>query len=169
MNLYDATVPVFTKTLTAIEAWLDKAAAYAEAKKFAPEVLLESRLAPDQFPLLRQIQIACDNTKFICCRLTGKDVPSNPDTEKTLADIRARIKTHKDFLATFKREDFNGAEERAITQQAWQGKSMRGGDYLDNYALPNLYFHVTTAYAILRHNGVDLGKRDFLGPLPFQG
>jgi hypothetical protein len=169
MNLYDATIPVFTKTLTAIEGWLDKAVAYAEAKKFDPEVLLNARLAPDQFAFIRQVQIACDNTKFIAARLTGKDAPSNPDTEKTVADLRARIKTHKDYLASFKREDFNGAEERAISQQAWQGKTMRGGDYLDHYALPNLYFHVTTAYAILRHNGVELGKRDFLGQLPFKG
>ena len=168
MNLYDATVPVFTKTLTAIEGWLDKAAAFAEAKKFAPEVLLEARLAPDQFSLMRQLQSACDNTKLICCRMTGKTPPSNPDTEKTLADIRARIKTHKEFLATFTREDFTGAEERTVTYAGWQGKTMRGGDYLDWYALPNLYFHVTTAYAILRHSGVDLGKRDFLGELPLK-
>lgn len=166
MNLYDATVPVFTKLLGQIERWLDKAVAFADQKKFDPETLLVARLAPDQFAFLRQVQVACDNAKFCCARLTGKEAPSHPDTEKTIAELRARIQKTIDYLKTFKREDFEGAENRPC-KNAFMPAAMRGGDYLDHYALPNIHFHLTTAYAILRHNGVDVGKTDYLGPLPF--
>lgn len=168
MNLYDATVPVFTHKLQALLGWLDKAAAFAESRKFPVENFLELRLAPDQFTLLRQIQIACDNVKGIVARLGGKDVPSHPDTEKTLAEARARVQTVLDFISTFTREDFVGAEDRTVSLPFWQGKSMRAGDYLDHYALPNLYFHYTTAYAILRANGVPVGKTDYMGTLPWK-
>ena len=168
MNLYDATVPVFTHKLNGVSSWLDKAVAFAEQKKFDPETLLSARLAPDMIPLVGQIQIACDNGKGIVSRHAGKEAPKHADTEKTIAELRNRLRLVTDYHGTFKREDFVGAEDRSITMPYWQGQTMRGGDYLDHYALPNLYFHLTTAYAILRHNGVHIGKIDFLGALPFQ-
>jgi len=166
MNLYDATVPIFTKHLNSVNKWLDQAAAHAEARKFDVETLLQARLAPDQYPLVRQLQAACDQAKYTCAYLTGKTPPSHPDTEKTIAEVRARLKTVVDYLATFKREDFNGAEERAC-KASWMPAPLRGGDYLDHLALPNFHFHLTTAYAILRHNGVDLGKSHYVVELPF--
>ena len=169
MNLYDATIPIFTKMLTNVERWLDKAVAYAQERKFDPELLLQARLAPDQWPLIRQLQGACDQTKWTASKLCGKDAPANPDTEKTLEEIRARLRTARAYLETFTREDFVGAEDRAVSHGWMQGKTVRGGDYLDHFALPNLHFHLTMAYAILRHNGVPLGKMDFIGSLPFQG
>jgi hypothetical protein len=167
MNLYDATVPVFTKLLHQADTWLDKAVASAEQRKFDPEILLQARLAPDQYPLLRQLQSAADQAKFTCAKLIGKDPPSHPDTEKTIAEIRARLRSIIEYLATLKREDFNGAEERPCGHLWMQGKKLRGGDYLDHVALPNFHFHLTTAYAILRHNGVQIGKDDYLGPIPY--
>ena len=166
VNLYDATVPVFTKHLNGVGKWLDKASAFADAKKFDVQVLLDSRLAPDQYGFIRQIQAGCDQAKFACAKLAGKEAPSHPDTEKTLAEVRARLKTVIDYLGTFKREDFVGAEDRAC-KHTWMPSAMRGGDYLDHLALPNFHFHMTTAYAILRHNGVELGKNDYLVELPF--
>ena len=168
MNLYDATVPIFTKLLKNVDRWLDKAAAYADAKKFDPEILMNARLAPDQYPFLRQIQSACDQAKYTVSKMTGKEPPVHPDTEKTIAEIRTRVKTVLDYMATFKREDFVDCETRACTHTWMQGKSMRAGDYLDHLALPNFHFHMTTAYSILRHNGVDLGKMDYLVDLPFK-
>jgi uncharacterized protein len=168
MNLYDATVPVFTKYLNNLERWLDKGVAHAQAKKFDPEVLVASRLAPDMYALGHQIQAACDGIKYCVAKLTGKEPPSHPDTEKTLPEFRERIAKVQAYLATFSREDFVGAEDRACGHVWMQGKMMRGGDYLDHFALPNLYFHFVTAYAIMRHNGVDLGKTDFIGSLPFK-
>ena len=167
MNLYDATVPVFTKFLGAIEKWLDKAAAYADQKKFDPEILMQARLAPDQYPFLRQVQAACDQAKYCVAKLTGKEPPSHPDTEKTIPEIRARIRTVLDYLKTFKREDFVGAEDRLV-KHTWMPASLKGGDYLDHFLLPNFHFHLTTAYSILRHNGVDVGKMDYMVSLPFQ-
>ena len=167
-NLYDATIPVFTKFLTNLDRWLDKAVAYAEHKKFDPERFLTSRLALDQYDLIGQVQSACDQAKFTVAKLTGKAPPSHPDTEKTLAEIRARIKTVVAYLGTFKREDFVGADDRPVTYPFFGGKSLRGGDFLDHMALPNFHFHLTTAYAILRNNGVDLGKQDYISDLPFQ-
>lgn len=167
MNLYDATVPIFTKQLNNVEKWLDKAVALGEAKKFDPQVLIDARLAPDQWSLKGQIQGACDTAKYACAKMTGKEPPSHPDTEVTLADCRARIRTVLDYVATFTRDDFQGAEERPCGHGWMQGKALRGGDYLDHFVLPNFHFHITTAYSILRHNGVELGKRDLLGRLPF--
>jgi uncharacterized protein len=167
MNLYDATVPVFSKLLGNVDRWLDKAAAYADTKKFDPEILLASRLAPDQYAFARQIQSACDQAKFTVAKLTGKDAPAHPDTEKTIAELRARLKTVVDYLKTFKREDFEGAEDRPCSHSWMGGKTVRGGDYLDHFALPNFHFHLTTAYSILRHNGVDVTKFDYIVDLPF--
>jgi hypothetical protein len=168
MNLYDATVPIFTKLLKNVDRWLDKSAAYADQKKFDAEILMNARLAPDQYPFLRQIQSACDQAKFTVAKMTGKEPPVHPDTEKTIGELRQRIKTVLDYLGTFKREDFNGAEERPCSHTWMGGKSLRGGDYLDHLALPNFHFHMTTAYSILRHNGVDVGKMDYLVDLPFK-
>jgi hypothetical protein len=167
MNLYDATVPVFTKLLGNIEGWLEKAAAHATARKFDPELLLMCRLAPDQFAFLRQVQAACDQAKYTVAKLTGKEPPSQPDTEKTITELRARIRATIDYVKTFKPDDFAGAEQRPC-KHTFMPSPMRGGDYLDHFALPNFHFHLTTAYAILRHNGVDVGKQDYLGVLPFQ-
>ncbi|MEJ7599695.1 MAG: DUF1993 domain-containing protein [Kofleriaceae bacterium] len=169
MNLYDATVPVFTKLLGNVDKWLDKVVAFSDSKKIAPEVLLNSRLAPDQHPLLRQITSACDQAKFTVAKLTGKEPPAHPDTEQTVPELRERLKTIVAYLGTFKREDFAGAEERPCTHTWMGGKSVRGGDYLDHFALPNFHFHLTTAYAILRHNGLGLGKTDYIVELPFLG
>ncbi|HEU4731297.1 MAG TPA: DUF1993 domain-containing protein [Kofleriaceae bacterium] len=168
MNLYDATVPVFTKLLSNVDKWLDKAAVHADAKKFGVDVLATARLAPDQYAFVRQIQAACDQAKFTVAKLTGKEAPSHPDTEKTIAEIRQRLRTVVEYLGTFQREDFQGAEERSVSYAWMGGKSLRGGDYLDHFALPNFHFHLTTAYDILRHNGVPLGKMDYLGELPFR-
>lgn len=164
MNAFDATVPVFTKFLTNLEHWLDKAVAHADSRKFKADNFLTSRLAVDQYDLLGQVQSACDQAKMAVAKLTGKAPPSHPDTEKTHDEIRARIKTVLAYLATFKPEDFTGAEERDISYTFFPaGKVMRGSDYLNLMALPNFYFHVTTAYAILRKHGVEVGKQDFLG------
>jgi hypothetical protein len=167
MNLYDATVPIFTKLLTQMDRWLDKASELATQKKFDVDTLMQARLAPDQYPLIRQIQAACDQAKWTCAKLAGKEGPSHPDTEKTTAEARARLKTCIDYLATFTRDDFNGAEDRRVSHQWMGGKGMRGGDYLDQFALVNFHFHYTTAYSILRHNGVALGKMDVIGPVTF--
>src|SRR6266545_151965 len=169
MNLYDATVPIFTKHIKNVESWLDKAGAFAEARKFDPETLLGARLAPDQYPFLRQIQAACDQAKYTTAKLAGKEPPSHPDIEKTIAELRQRTRTVIDYLATFTRADFEGAEDRKVSHAWMGGKHMRGGDYLDHFALPNFHFHMTSAYAILRHNGVELGKRDYIHDLPLQG
>jgi hypothetical protein len=168
MNLYDATVPIFTKLLTGIDKWLDKATAHAQAKKFDVDSLAGARLAPDQYSFVRQIQGACDQVKYTVAKLTGKEPPKHPDTEKTIAEIRQRIHTVIEYLATFTREDFAGAEERPCSHTWMGGKSLRGGDYLDHFALPNFYFHLVTAYDILRHNGVDVGKMDYIVSLPLR-
>jgi len=167
MNLYDATVPIFTNSLRQLDRWLDKAVAYADRRKFDPEILVQSRLAPDAYALVGQIQSACDTAKFTSARLGGKKAPSHPDTETTLAECRARIASVLGYLAEFKREEFVGAEERPCGANWMEGRTMRGGDYLDQFALPNFHFHLTMAYAILRHNGVELGKPDYLGNLTF--
>jgi hypothetical protein len=168
MNLYDATVPIFTKLLSGVDKWLDKASALAEAKKFDVDILASARLAPDQYSFVRQIQSACDQVKFTVAKLTGTEPPKHPDTEKTIAEVRQRLRTVIDYLATFKREDFAGAEERPCSHTWMGGKTLRGGDYLDHFALPNFYFHLVTAYDILRHNGVDVGKMDYMVELPFR-
>lgn len=167
MNLYDATVPIFTKFLGNIDRWLDKAVAHADARKFDPEILVQARLAPDQYPLVRQIQSACDTAKFAVAKLTGTEPPSHPDTETTIAELRARLRTAIAYVESFKPEQFVGAEDRRCAHQWMQGASLRGGDYLDHFVLPNFHFHITTAYSILRHNGVPVGKTDYIGRLPF--
>ena len=166
--LYDVTVPQFTKMLQNLSRFFDKATAHADAKKFDVAVLLGSRLAPDQFALTRQVQVACDTAKLATARLTGKQAPTHADTEQTLDELRARIDSTIAWLGSLSREDFEGADERRITQPRWNGKSLSGAEYAVQHAIPNFYFHVATAYAILRHNGVDVGKMDYLGALPFR-
>jgi len=166
--LYDITLPAFIKTLGNLQKILDKSAAFADSKKIAPEVLLQSRLAPDMFPLMRQIQIVCDTAKLGAARLTGKEAPVHEDKEVTLADAKARIDSVLTYLKTFKPEDFKGAEERKISQPRWEGKWLTGTEYTLHHVLPNFYFHTTTAYAILRHNGVEIGKKDYLGDMPYK-
>lgn len=165
MSLYRQTIPRFTQALTNLEAWLDKGVAHAKAKSFDPAVLLSARLAPDQYALLRQVQAACDQAKAAPARLTSKEPPKHPDTEQTLEELRARIATVKAYLATFTEADFEGAAERVLVLPALQGKAMLGQDYLDQFALPNFYFHTSMAYAILRHNGVPLVKADVIGKI----
>lgn len=166
--LYELTVIQFSKMLTNLDLILDKAAAYAEAKKFNSEVLLNARLAPDQFHLIRQVQIACDTVKLGVARLTGKTAPVHEDNETSLAELKARIHDVLAFLSSMNPQDFEGAKERSISQPRWEGKYLTGFEYAVQHAVPNLYFHITTAYAILRHNGVDLGKKDYLGAMPFK-
>ncbi|QDK45416.1 DUF1993 domain-containing protein [Bdellovibrio sp. ZAP7] len=163
--MYDTLVVQFTKMLGNLNNFLDKSAQFADAKKFQPEVLLNSRLAPDQFPLMRQIQIACDTAKLASARLTGVEAPVFEDKETTLPEIKERIANTIKYLQTLKPANFENARTKQITNPRWEGKHMMGEDYANEHAIPNFYFHMTTAYAILRHNGVDLGKKDFLGTL----
>jgi uncharacterized protein len=165
MNIYDV-VPQYAKMLRNIERWLDKADAHAKAKGFEIDTLVHARLAPDQYSLDRQIQSACDTAKFSAGYLSGKQPPAHPDTEKTIAELRTRIKSCLSFLETVTAGDVSGGEERKVAPRWLQGKWVKGEDFLVQMSLPNFYFHVTTAYAILRHNGVDLGKTDFIGSIP---
>jgi len=165
MSTYDLAVTQPRKMLRNLDQWLDKAVAHAEARKFDPEILLALRLVPDMFPLTRQVQAACDAAKVLAARLAGKTPPSHPDTETTLAEIKARIATVVAYLDTFEAKDFDGADDRILELPFAPGMVIRGADYLVEMALPNFYFHVTTAYDLLRHNGVELGKRDYIGSL----
>jgi len=166
--IYEVSIVQFSKMLKNLSAILDKGAQFAEAKKFDNEVLLQSRLAPDQFNLIRQVQIACDTAKLGASRLTGKEAPAHEDKEKTLADLKTRIEETINYLSTFKPEDFNGAMERKVSTPRWEGKYLTGHDYFVHHMLPNIFFHITTAYSILRNNGVDVGKKDYIGELPFK-
>jgi uncharacterized protein len=166
--IYELIIPQFSKMLMNLTVLLGKAAQHAETKKFEVENLLTSRLAPDQFNLIRQVQIACDTAKSAAARLTGKEAPSHEDKEKTLADLKARIEKTVSYLQSFSAQDFEGAQSRRITTPRWEGKTLSGHEFVTQHAIPNLYFHVTTAYSILRHGGVDVGKKDFLGELPFK-
>jgi hypothetical protein len=165
--IYDLTVTQLVKMLQNLSAILEKGAEYATSKKFDSAVLLESRLAPDQFNLTRQIQIACDTAKLGASRLTGKEAPKHEDNEKTLVELKIRIASTITFLQSFKAQDYNEALTRKISQPRWEGKYLTGEEFVLHHMIPNFYFHVTTAYAILRNNGVDVGKKDFLGKMPF--
>lgn len=165
---YELTVPQFTKMLKNLDAILAKAIPFAESKKIEIEVLLNSRLAPDQFNLVKQVQIACDAAKLGVAKLTGKDAPVHDDKETTLAQLRTRIDDTIKFLSTIKESDFAGAAERKVTTPRWEGKWLPGHQYLVQHTIPNVYFHITVAYEILRHNGIDIGKKDYLGPMPYK-
>jgi len=164
-----ATILEMKKLLRNLDGWLEKAASTAAAKKFDANVLLQCRLAPDMFPLLRQIQLACDHAKFSAARAAGKEAPKHPDNEQTVDEARKRIATVVSYLETFTKSDFEAVATRTVTLPPWEGKSMHATDYLVEYALPNFFFHLTTAYALLRHNGVDVGKRDYVGSLSLRG
>ena len=165
MSIYDGSVPLFIHTLTALSKILDKAEAHATAHKIAPEVLLNARLAPTMYPLTKQIQLACDFSGKACARLAQTDVPSMPDTETTFADLKARIAKVVANMKAFKPEQFDGADQRDVTFPSGPDKTttLKGQPFLNHATLPNFFFHCVTAYDILRHNGVELGKRDFLG------
>lgn len=157
-------VPVFVQMLNNLSGWLDKAAAFCEAKKVDPKVLLESRLAPDMFPLGRQVQLATDFAKAAAGRLAGVELPKYPDVETTIEELKQRIQTTIGFVTSQDAAAIDAGADRDVTLTvAGSPMTLRGSAYLAHLALPNFYFHVTTAYAILRHNGVELGKRDFVG------
>ncbi len=153
------------KMLGHLDAWLVKATEFAQKKSFDPNTLLVARLAPDQYPLVRQVQLSCDHAKFAPARLTGKEAPKHADDEQTIESLRARIQAVRAWVDSFSAADLEGAAKRVVTLPRWEGKGLIGDDYLLEYALPNFNFHVTHAYAILRHNGVDLGKKDYVGPV----
>lgn len=164
ISMYQASIPVFARALANLAAVLDKGAAHAEAKKIDPAVLLNTRLYPDMFPLVRQVQIATDAAKGCASRLAGLDPPRYEDNETTFSQLRARIEKTIAHLNSFKPADIDGSEQRTITLRIRdQTVTFPGMQYLLHFAQPNFYFHYTTAYDILRHGGVDLGKRDFLG------
>lgn len=164
ISMYSVFMPATTRALNNLIGILDKIAAHAEARKIDPAVLINSRLFPDMFPLSRQVQIATDMVKGGAARLAGQTPPSFEDNEASIPDLVARVRKTLDYLATFTPAQIDGSEERPITLKMRQGElNFRGEDYLLGYVLPNMYFHVTTAYAIARHNGVELGKADFLG------
>ncbi len=165
MSLYEASVPQLKKMLSNLDKWLDKAAAHAKAKSFDPNVYMTARLAPDQYPFVKQVQSACDGAKFAAARLSGKEAPKHPDTEQTFDEIRARVRTVISYLDGFSPADYAGVDDRLIGLPVLEGKVMKPGHYLDEMVLPNFYFHLVHAYAILRHNGVDLGKMDYIGSL----
>lgn len=165
MSLHDLTIVQFSKMLKNLEGWIDKAVAHAEARSFDPEILVQSRLSPDQYALVSQIQAACDSAKGTAARLAGVEVPSYPDDETTIAQLRERIHKTLAFLETVTPEMLADAAQREITLSFMPGHGIKGEHYVVDMAVPNFYFHLTTAYAILRHNGVDVGKRDFIGSM----
>ena len=165
MSHVHANVVQYTKMLRNLDNWLEKAKDFAEKKKIDPSVLLQQRLAPDMLPLVFQCQSACDGPKFYAARLSGKEPPKHPDTETTLEQIRTRIRAVIEYLGTFKESDFAGADERKVPLGFMPGKGLTGKDFSSELNVPNTYFHFAMAYAILRHNGVELGKQDYLGSL----
>jgi hypothetical protein len=163
--IYTASIPVFTQMLGGLKEVLRKAEAHAAEKKIDPNALLQARLYPDMFPLLRQVQVATDFAKSVSARLAGVEVPKLEDAEQTFADLQARIDTVLAFLNGMPADNFDAAATREIVTQAGTPKEKRftGQSYLFNYGLPHFFFHTTTAYAILRHNGVEIGKKDYIG------
>jgi len=165
LSMYQASVSTFVRSLTALDTILDKAVAHADAKKIAHDALLTARLYPDMFTFTKQVQLATDFAKGPAARLTGVEMPKYADEEKTFPELKARIAKTIAFLNTFKQEQFTGSDDKEITFPAGPEKTLTlpGSRYLLFVAHPNFYFHLTTAYDILRHNGVELGKRDFIG------
>jgi len=163
--MYKTSISVFKQLLTSLSTILTKAETYAAEKKFEPAVLLNARLYPDMFPLIRQVQVAADFAKSVSARLAGVEVPAYEDNEQTFADLQARIAKTLSFIESLTPTQFEGSETRDIVLRPGtpKEKKMIGHNYLINYGLPQFFFHVTTAYAILRHNGLDVGKGDFMG------
>ncbi len=170
MSMSKASIPVFEIGLNTLSALLDKAESYADAKGIDPTALLNTRLFPDMFAFSRQVQIACDQAKNGCARLAGIEPPRYQDNEKSIAELRDRIAKTVAFVKTLDPERIDMAADREITFPLGPNNKghMRGVDYLNHFALPNFYFHLTTAYDILRHCGVEIGKRDFLGAIPMR-
>lgn len=166
ISMHSASVPVFVKMFNNMLSWLDKAEAHAQAKKFEPAVFLSARLAPDMLPFTRQIQIASDSAKFGVARLAGIEPPKWEDTEASFAELRERIRKTIAFMESVPAAQIDGSEQRDIVVPRRDGSiTLKGEFYLKHFVMPNVFFHVTTTYALLRHWGVDLGKRDFLGAL----
>ncbi len=164
LSMYQASIPVFLRMLGNLSTILDKAAAHAEAKKIDPAIFVNARLAPNMFTLSRQVQIATDMVKACAARLSGLDVPHFEDTESTFAELQARIAKTVAFLQSVSAEQIDGSEDRHITPNfGSRVLSFSGQDYLLDFVIPNFHFHMTTAYAILRHHGVELGKTDYTG------
>jgi hypothetical protein len=163
--MYYESFQQFKKMLGHVNNWLDKAEAYAKERGFDANVLVNARLAPDQLAFARQIQIACDTLKLGASRLTGKEAPAQPDNEQTIAELKDRVKSVLGYLDGFTAKDFDGVDARTVTQPRWEGKVMTGKDYFFEHVQPNFYFHLAHTYAILRHNGVPVGKKDYLGAL----
>ena len=163
-SMYEASVPVFKQILTSLSAIIDKAEAHATEKKIEPAALLQARLYPDMFPFARQIQVAADFAKGASARLAGVDVPKYEDTEVSFGDLKDRIAKTLAFIASLPQDGLEASAQRDITTGSGaSAKQFKGQVYLMHYALPHFYFHATTAYAILRHNGVEVGKKDFVG------
>lgn len=164
LTMYQASIPVFVRMLGNLSSILDKAVEHAETKNIDQAVFINARLAPDMYPLSRQVQIATDMAKGCAARLAGIEVPSYEDNETTFADLQARIAKTVVFLQSVSDGQINGSEERTVTLKL-RGKevSFQGLPYLLHFVLPNFYFHITTTYAILRHNGVEIGKMDYIG------
>ena len=163
--MYHEAFAQMKKLLGQLDKWLDTAVAHAKTKSFDPNLFLGFRLAPDQFAFARQVQVACDTAKLAASRLTGKDAQTQADTEQTIDELKARVAAVIGYLDGMTAKDFEGAAARTISMPRWEGKVMTGADYFLEHAQPNFFFHVSHAYAILRHNGVPLGKRDYLGAI----
>ncbi|MGB4859925.1 MAG: DUF1993 domain-containing protein [Dokdonella sp.] len=165
ISLYAASVPVFTQMLGSLDSMLAKGSEHAESAKIDADAYLQARLFPDMFPLLRQVQIACDFARGVSARLAGVDVPSHQDSQSTFADLRELIAASLSFIGSFDADKFDDAAARDIVLRPGTPKerSFKGDAYLMHYGLPQFFFHVTTAYALLRHNGIAIGKRDFMG------
>ena len=163
MTDYHAEVAQMSKLLKALDGWLEKAKLYAEAKSFDPAVLLQARLAPDMYPLTRQIQAACDGVKFLAARTAGKEPPKHPDSDTaTFDELRARIRSVLEYTSGFTAADSAGADQSVVPLGFMPGKGLAAPDFVREMSVPNTYFHLCMAYAILRHNGVALGKMDFI-------
>ena len=165
MSFHDAVVPAYLQMLNSLTGLLTKAEAYCEAKKIEPAVLLGSRLYPDMLPLTKQVQLVCDHASRGCARLTHSEVPSTPDTETTFAELKQRLAKTIDYVKSFTPAQFEGADAKDVTFPVGPGRTMtlKGQQFLSAFSFPNFYFHAVTAHGILRHNGVEIGKRDFLG------
>src|SRR5579871_103221 len=165
MSFYDISVHAFLPILGSLSGLLAKAEAYCEVKKIPPEVLLGARLYPDMLPLSKQIQLACDFSGKACARLAHVDVPSTPDTEKTFGELRQRLASTIDYLKKFTPAQFEGGDSKEVTFPIGPDKTLtlKGQEFLNRFAFTNFYFHAAIAHGILRHNGVEIGKRDFLG------
>ena len=165
MAFHDASVPAFLQILGSLSGLLTKAEAHCKAKNIQPEVLLNARLYPDMYPLARQIQTTCDFAAKTCARLTGSEVPSTPDTEKSFEELQTRIAKATDYVKSFKPAQFEGADTKDVTFPMGPDKTMtlKGQQFISNFSLPQFYFHAAIAHGLMRHNGVEVGKRDFMG------